>query len=160
MATYFEAPTAPLVPAAVNSSHPGYALMRHYRNWNAGINLFVVNGQLTTVEPDYEAVTPERVYLGGHIYQVSPAEAALLTAAGYVTFEGVPAVADPPLPGFTDVTGDTVVTYGEYGYAGYGDFEYGGSGSGIGGFDTVNYDTATYDTVPKSGLPGFQDVYS
>lgn len=80
---FFTTPVAPLVPMAVKPQHPAFPLFKHYRNMDAGINLFVVNGVVTTVEPAYEFVTPEKVYLGGHIYRVTIEEAAVLTAAGY-----------------------------------------------------------------------------
>lgn len=105
MALFFTPPTAPLVPMAVKPNHPGFGLFRHYNNNAAGINVFVVGGQVTTAEPDYEQVTPERVYLGSHIYEVTPAERDLLVAAGYTVVEATPAVQDPALPGFTDSIG-------------------------------------------------------
>lgn len=98
MPLYFDPPAAPLVPPTVNPSYPAHSLFRHYRPWSAGLNVFVVDGVVTTVEPDYSLVTPDHVYLGGHIHEVSAAEAALLTAAGY-TVDEVPAP-DPLLVGY------------------------------------------------------------
>lgn len=99
MAKFFSPPTAPTVPMTVKPSHPAHHLFKHYRPMNAGLNLFVVNGVVTTVEPDYEFVKPDRVYLGGHLYTLTDAEATVLTAAGYTVLEGAAAVQDPPLPG-------------------------------------------------------------
>lgn len=87
MSLFFTPPTAPTVPATVNPMHPGHALFRYYRPWDAGINVFVVNGVVTTTEPDYEFVKPDRVYLGGHVHTVTPAERDLLVAAGYTVVE-------------------------------------------------------------------------
>ena len=92
MALIFTPPVAATVPMAVKPSHPGFQLFRHYRNLDAGINVFVVGGVVTTVEPDYEFVTPDRVYLGGHIYTITQSEADVLTAAGYIV-TGAPTVA-------------------------------------------------------------------
>jgi hypothetical protein len=102
MALFFSPPTAPTVPMAVRPNHPGFGLFRHYRNLDAGINVFVVAGVVTTAEPDYEFTTPDRVYLGGHIYVVTQAESAVLTAAGYTVVNGPDAVVQPGLPGFDD----------------------------------------------------------
>lgn len=89
MTLYFSTPVAPTRPAAIRPSHPGWDLFKHYRPWDAGINVFVVGGVVTTVEPAYEFVTPEKVYLGGHIYEVTDAEAAVLTAAGYTVTDSL-----------------------------------------------------------------------
>ena len=89
MSSFFTPPTAALVPMAVKPNHPGFKLFRHYQNIDAGINVFVVGGVVTTVEPDYEFTTPDRVYLGGHVHEVTEAEAAVLVAAGYTVVEGV-----------------------------------------------------------------------
>lgn len=97
---YFVCPTAPLVPAAVNPSHPGYSLFRHYLPWEAGLNVFIVDGVVTTVEPDYTSVTPDHVFLGSHIYEVDDGTAALLTAAGYSLADYTPPDPSVPLPGF------------------------------------------------------------
>lgn len=90
MANYFIPPTAPTVPMAVKGNHPGYKLFRHYRPMDAGINVFIVNGAVTTVEPDYAVVTPSAVFLGGHVHVVSDVIAGQLIAAGY-TILGDPA---------------------------------------------------------------------
>lgn len=87
MTLIFSPPTAPLIPAAVRPNHPGFALLRHYRNYDAGTNVFVIGGVVTTVEPDYAVTTPDKVYLGGHIHEVTPAERDLLVAAGYTVVE-------------------------------------------------------------------------
>lgn len=92
MALIFSPPVAALVPMAVKPSHPGYVLFRRYRNLDAGINIFVVGGVVTTVEPDYQFTTPEKVYLGGHIYTITQSEADVLTAAGYTVI-----VTSPPV---------------------------------------------------------------
>lgn len=101
--SYFTPPTAPLVPAAVNPSHPGFTLFRHYRPWDAGLNLWVVDGEVTTTEPDYATVTPEHTFLGGHIYEVDDEIATLLVGAGYELLGGyAPPAPGVPLPGTPD----------------------------------------------------------
>lgn len=100
MSLFFSPPVAPLVPMAVKPQHPAYPLFKHYRNMDAGINLFVINGVVTTVEPEYEFVKPDKVYLGGHIYTLTVAEAAVLTAAGYTVVGGPDPVVNAGLPGF------------------------------------------------------------
>jgi len=116
---------------AVKPSHPGYGLFKHYRPMDAGTNIYIVDGQVTTVEPDYEFVTPEYVYLGGHINLITDAEASLLTAAGYTVFEGVPAVQSPPLPGndFGDADPGPIVPggFGTFGDGLFGEGHFGGT---------------------------------
>jgi hypothetical protein len=78
----FTPPSAPLRPAAVRSSHPAYALFRHFQPWMAGHNVWLLtDGSTTTVEPESAVVA--RVFHGGHLHEVNDSEAALLTAAGY-----------------------------------------------------------------------------
>jgi hypothetical protein len=128
--SYFLPPTAPLVPAAVKSNHPGYSLMRHYRPWDAGRNVWLMpGGVITTREPVNES-DAVRVFHGGHIHEVNDAEAALLTAAGYAVTELTLPSSTGTVSGFTDVTstGDTVVPgLGSYGAGTYGEGHYGGS---------------------------------
>jgi len=104
MARIFVPPTAPLRPAAIHPEHPGFQLFKHFRPWEAGTNVFIVAGAVTTNEPDYEFVSPTSVFLGGHISPLTAAEDALLTAAGYGAFiTTVPdAVVSPGLPGTPD----------------------------------------------------------
>lgn len=90
MPQYFIPPTVPVRPAAIHPSHPGFPLFRHYRPWDAGTNVFIVDGVVTTDEPDYEQVTPDVVFLGGHISEVTDAQAALLTAAGFTVTGSTP----------------------------------------------------------------------
>lgn len=87
MPLFFTPPTAALVPMAVKSNHPGFALFKHFNNNAAGLNVFVVGGVVTTTEPDYAVTAPDRVYLGGHVHTVTPAERDLLVAAGYTVVE-------------------------------------------------------------------------
>lgn len=62
----------------------GYRLFRHIKRGGSAINVWIVNGTVTTVTPagdDYPTATE---FLGGHgAYYVTDEQAALLTAAGY-----------------------------------------------------------------------------
>jgi hypothetical protein len=85
VALYFTPPVEQGNPLTTGKrSHPGFELFKFYAPHAAGINVFVVGGVVTTTEPDYEFVTPDRVYLGGHVHEVTADEAAVLTAAGYM----------------------------------------------------------------------------
>lgn len=130
MPVYFIPPTAPLVPTVTKRNHPGFDLFKHYRPWDAGINIFVVNGVVTTDEPDYATVTPDHVYLGGHIHEVSAAEQALLEAAGYSMSVYTPPVDSPPFEQPDDPDGIDVDPtgwgFGTYGTGLYGEGHYGG----------------------------------
>lgn len=80
---YFTPPTAPLVPAALRPNHPGYQLFKHYRPWDAGVNVWLLNdGTLTPNDPADESLV-RRVFHGGHVHEVNDAEATTLTAAGF-----------------------------------------------------------------------------
>lgn len=87
MSKVFTPPTAPLVPAAVNPRHPGFALFKYYRPWSAGLNVWLLkDGTVTQVEPDgLDAVA--RTFHGGHVHEVDNVEAAALVAAGYTVVE-------------------------------------------------------------------------
>lgn len=88
MALVFIPPAAPLVPMTSPARpNPADTLFRHYRPMDAGINIWIVGGVVTTTEPDYEFVTPDATFLGSHIHEVTASEAALLTAAGYTVTE-------------------------------------------------------------------------
>lgn len=82
----FIPPTAPLRPmtGSRHVNHPAHSLFRHYRPNSAGINVWLIDGQLTTVDPGDPAA---RVFLGGHHNVVTEAEALLLVAAGYTVLE-------------------------------------------------------------------------
>lgn len=80
---FFTPPTAPAVPPTVKTNHPAHSLLRHYRPWSAGLNVWIVGGVVTAVEPDLSTVTPDKTFHGGHVHEVTASEAALLTAAGY-----------------------------------------------------------------------------
>ena len=96
---YFTPPTAPLVPAAVRPRHPGFDLFKHYRPWDAGLNVFLlVDDTVTQSEPDGLS-TVARTFHGGHIHQVSDREAELLIEAGYTVLGGPDPVVEPGLPG-------------------------------------------------------------
>jgi hypothetical protein len=130
VATYFLSPTAALVDPAPRPSHPSYSLMRHFRPWDAGQNVWLMpGGVLTTREPERES-DAVRVFHGGHIHEVDDAEAALLTAAGFTLVDLTLPSSTGTVSGFTDVTstGDTVVPgLGSYGGGLYGEGHYGGS---------------------------------
>ena len=126
MATVFIPPTAPTVPAAVKPNHPGVQLFKHYRPWDAGINVWLMPGNVvTTAEPERES-DALRVFHGGHIHPVSTAEAAALTAAGYVVVELVLPVPTAPLPGFEDVGSPNVAPPG-FGFGSFGTTPFGGT---------------------------------
>jgi hypothetical protein len=83
----FIPPTAPLVPATVRRSHPAHSLMRHYRPWTAGLNVWLLDdGSITTTDPANDAIV-RRVFHGGHQHPVDDVEAAALRAAGYELVE-------------------------------------------------------------------------
>lgn len=100
MAT-FTPPTEDAVPpvylAGQDSYRPvpqlGQRLMRFYRARPQGVTIFkLTDGSYTTTQPypyldasvyPSDEATVLVTYLGGHQYQVSAAEAAALTAAGY-----------------------------------------------------------------------------
>ncbi len=106
MALYFTPPTAALVDPAPYSSHPSFGLFRHYRPFDAGINVWRLrDGSITTVEPAVES-DASRVFHGGHIHEVNVAEAAALVAAGFAVVEATPAPVNPGLPGFDDIESD------------------------------------------------------
>ena len=64
---------------------PANALMRFVRPSERGRNVFVkTDGTITEDEPPFEEI--RTVYWGGHLNEVTDAEAAALTAAGYGAF--------------------------------------------------------------------------
>lgn len=102
MSHSFTPPTEDSVPAVYlgrDSYRPvpvlSQRLFRHYPQRTAGVNIYkLVDGSYTTTQPyPYidASVQPGQpgdttvliTYLGGHSYEVSDAEAAALTAAGY-----------------------------------------------------------------------------
>jgi hypothetical protein len=86
MSYVFTPPTAPARPLHTNNpQHPAWSLFRHYRPHEAGANVWIVEGVVTTRQPAGDLATDDREFLGSHIYTVTDAEAALLTAAGYGT---------------------------------------------------------------------------
>lgn len=87
MATIFIPPTVPYVPMTVPGPHPGNQLYKHYRNIEAGINVWLLkDGTLTTNDPANDAIV-RRVFHGGHLHPVDSTEAAILTAGGYTLVE-------------------------------------------------------------------------
>lgn len=91
MAKFFTPPVFPSTPTVAHADHPGTALFRFYRPWDAGVNVFLLlDGSVTQNEPVHDGVTPppiRRTFHGGHVHPVDDSEAALLTAAGYVVVE-------------------------------------------------------------------------
>ena len=83
MPQFFSPPMGPGRPYALRQDRPYSSLFRHYGAIPTGINVWIVGGGVTTVEPDTAVVTPDQTFLGGHIYEVDAATAALLTAAGF-----------------------------------------------------------------------------
>lgn len=99
MARYFTPPTAPVRPAAIRPSHPAFALFRHYRPWDAGVNVWLLrDGTVTEAEPCGD-VGVARTFHGGHVHLVDAVEEAALVAAGYSVVEGAAPVVSPGLPG-------------------------------------------------------------
>lgn len=86
LSNYFTPPVAPGQPLHTgNPSHPGYALFKHYAPHAAGVNIWIVNGIVTTTQP--ETLGPDDAeFLGGHISPVSATQAALLSSAGYAAY--------------------------------------------------------------------------
>lgn len=61
---------------------PANALFRFLRPNPRGRNVYLqTDGSYTENEPDYEDIV--KVYRGGHLNEITDAEAASLTAAGY-----------------------------------------------------------------------------
>jgi hypothetical protein len=91
-------------PAKVGSD-PAHALFRHYGAWEAGKTVWkdaqgvwheslspYLGGatytthdgdETTTSGPDAGLATAQRVYLGGHVYEITSQEETELIAAGY-----------------------------------------------------------------------------
>lgn len=65
-----------------NPQHPAYALFRHYAPHAAGVNVWIVDGVVTTTQP-VELGEDDAEFLGGHIHEITSAQEALLVAAGY-----------------------------------------------------------------------------
>lgn len=84
---FFTPPTGPGRPYALRNDRPYSSLFRFYGGIPTGINIWIVNGQITTVEPDPTTVTPDHAFLGSHVYEVDEDVAALLVAAGYEVTE-------------------------------------------------------------------------
>lgn len=84
---FFEPPTVNDVPRVLPDSRgPGYALFRHYSPLPRGRTVLKASdGSYSTVDvPTGEQIdAAAMVYLGGHRYQITSAEAAALTTAGY-----------------------------------------------------------------------------
>lgn len=63
--------------------HPGNALFRHYGPRPVGRNVWkLTDGSYTELDPSDSSVVAH-LYHGAHVHEVSAAEAASLTAAGY-----------------------------------------------------------------------------
>lgn len=71
--------------AGIRRNHPAYDLFKHYAPSAAGINFWIVNGVLTTAEPDpsISLGVNDLALLGSHITPVTAEQAAIITAAGY-----------------------------------------------------------------------------
>lgn len=82
----FNPPTVDDVPRVLPSTRgPAYWLFRHYAQTRGRTVLKSAAGVYTTVDTPTvdECAAAAAVYLGGHQYVVSDAEAAALTSAGY-----------------------------------------------------------------------------
>lgn len=86
MAQAFTPPVAQGRPltAGIKRSHPAYSLLRHFAPSAAGVNYWIINGVLTTTEPDPTVPlgVNDLALLGSHITPVTTAQAAIITAAG------------------------------------------------------------------------------
>lgn len=87
----FNPPTADLTPPVPAVPEPGVdpramRLLRHYKSRACGRSVLKIGGVYQTIDtPTQEQInSATEVYLGGHVYTVSDATAAALTAAGYV----------------------------------------------------------------------------
>lgn len=140
MSAVFIPPVAQGRPLGWNPSteeRPGDSLFKWYVPHAGGVNLWMVDGEVVTQQPatfDYE-------FLGSHLYYITDALAALLTAAGYggsITDGVEPPPGQgltgldmpdwdlnlPEQPGFQGPDPDLVLAYGD---GLYGDGPYGGS---------------------------------
>lgn len=87
MAT-FTPPADDTVPPVLARRHPGNVLMRYYAPRPEGRNVYMLtDGTITEADPDGTTVTWDdvaTVWWGGHeAVEVTAAQAAALTAAGY-----------------------------------------------------------------------------
>lgn len=63
-----------------------YSLLRHFQSMPRGRNVYrLINGTFTENEPSDMSLVAT-TYLGGHNNEITDAEAAALTAAGYGAF--------------------------------------------------------------------------
>ena len=144
MPSTFTPPTAQRTPAVLPSTRGvQYLLYRHVRPLEQGLNLWKMpdGSYLLDQQPRHlsnpdpvnhadDANTPVLTYYGGHIYQVSDAEAAALTAAGYGAYLSAP-LPDPnpgnPLFGAVPpyYGGDSPPSPNRYGTAAYNTAVYG-----------------------------------
>lgn len=88
--------------AGIKRSHPAYSLFRYYAPSAAGQNFWIIDGALTTVEPDPNVSLGQNdiALLGSHITPVTTAQAAIITAAGYGAY--LVTIPDVVGGGFTD----------------------------------------------------------
>lgn len=111
MPNFFSPPLGPGRPYALRRDRPYSSLFRFYGTIPTGINIWIIDGVVTTVEPDRSVVTPDHEFLGSHIYEVDDDVAALLTAAGYELLAYTPPTPSVPLPG-NDYGSDYRTRYG------------------------------------------------
>lgn len=60
-----------------------YNLLRHYKSLPRGRNVYKLNDNTYTENEPSDWSTISLTYYGGHVYDITTAEAAALTAAGY-----------------------------------------------------------------------------
>ena len=88
MAVYsFTPPTDNVTPPILpDTKGLAFLLFRHYASTARGRNVFIINGTTVTEADPLGTDTVNRAFYGGHgpYTDVTDAEAALLTAAGYV----------------------------------------------------------------------------
>lgn len=93
----FQPPSADTLPAVLPETRgPAYALFRHY-DWSSGKSVLKIDGTYITTEYPTAAqlAVATETYIGGHIYTVTDAVAAELTAAGFSVGADEPII---PLP--------------------------------------------------------------
>lgn len=76
-------PSVPAGQARRLSSDPAVRLMRHFRGPSRGVNVWIVGGVATEVQPMRVADASATFYGGHGPYEVTEAQQVVLEAAGY-----------------------------------------------------------------------------
>lgn len=83
MAYFFVPPTVNDGATTLPTDHPGNDLWKHFRANMRGVNVWIVNGVATEVEPDRGSSTSYTEFLGAHVHTITAAERTILIAGGY-----------------------------------------------------------------------------